>query len=206
MARNYEEKCKLCRREGDKLFLKGDRCYSDKCPVAKKKFIKNRSMKISEYGIQLREKQKIKRYYGVLERQFRVYFERALHIREGLTGENLLTLLESRLDNTIYRMKLAKSRNQARQFVLHGMIAVNGKKVNIPSYQVNINDIISLTIHGERNKTLIENIEQNQGTKPDAEWLNFDYDKKEGNIIRIPTRADVPQNFREQLVVELYSK
>ncbi|HPB48455.1 MAG TPA: 30S ribosomal protein S4, partial [Exilispira sp.] len=136
MARNYEEKCKLCRREGDKLFLKGDRCYSDKCPVAKKKFIKNRSMKISEYGIQLREKQKIKRYYGVLERQFRVYFERALHIREGLTGENLLALLESRLDNTIYRMKLAKSRNQARQFVLHGMIAVNGKKVNIPSYQV----------------------------------------------------------------------
>lgn len=206
MARNYETKCKLCRREGVKLFIKGDRCYSKKCPIDKKKFIKTRNMKLSDYGLQLREKQKIKRYYGVLERQFRVYFERALKIRQGLTGENLLSLLESRLDNAIYRMNLAKSRNQARQFVLHGMFAVNGKKINIPSYSVNVNDTITLTHLGEKNKELQSIIEQNKERKPDVEWLTFDFDKKEGKILRLPLRRDVLQNFNEQLVVEFYSK
>ncbi|MFN3411381.1 MAG: 30S ribosomal protein S4 [Exilispira sp.] len=206
MARNYENKCKLCRREGDKLFLKGDRCYSRKCPIDKKKLIKSRNMKLSDYGIQLREKQKIKRYYGVLERQFRVYFARALKIRQGLTGENLLSLLESRFDNAIYRMNLAKSRNQARQFVLHGMFAINGKKINIPSYNVKQDDIITLTQKGEKNKELQSIIEQNRETRPDVEWLTFDFEKKEGKILRMPVRRDVPQNFNEQLVVEFYSK
>ncbi len=206
MARNYETKCKLCRREGDKLFLKGDRCYSKKCPIDKKRFIKSRNMKLSDYGLQLREKQKIKRYYGVLERQFRVYFARALRIRQGLTGENLLSLLESRLDNTIYRMNIAKSRNQARQFVLHGMFNINGKKINIPSYNVQPEDIISLSIHGEKNKELLSILEQNKDSKPDAEWLTFDFEKKEGKILRLPLRRDIPQNFNEQLVVEFYSK
>jgi small subunit ribosomal protein S4 len=206
MARNYETKCKLCRREGDKLFLKGDRCYSKKCPIDKKKFIRSRNSKLSDYGLQLREKQKIKRYYGVLERQFRVYFARALRIRQGLTGENLLSLLESRFDNAIFRMNLAKSRNQARQFVLHGMFAINGKKINIPSYNVKAEDIITLTSHGEKNKELLSIIEQNKDTKPDVQWLTFDFDKKEGKILRLPLRRDIPQNFNEQLVVEFYSK
>lgn len=206
MARNYETKCKLCRREGDKLFLKGDRCYTKKCPIDKKRFIKSRNMKLSDYGLQLREKQKIKRYYGVLESQFRVYFARALRIRQGLTGENLLSLLESRLDNTIYRMNIAKSRNQARQFVLHGMFAVNGKTINIPSYPVKVNDIITLTSHGQKNKELLSIIEQNKDSKPDAEWLTYDYENKEGKILRLPLRRDIPQNFNEQLVVEFYSK
>ncbi len=206
MARNYEVKCKLCRREGVKLFLKGDRCYTKKCPIDKKKFIKSRNTKLSDYGLQLREKQKIKRYYGVLERQFRVYFARALKIRQGLTGENLLSLLESRLDNTIYRMNLAKSRNQARQFVLHGMFAVNGKKMNIPSYNVKKDDVITLTSHGDNNKELLTIIEQNKDSKIDADWLTFDFEKKEGKILRLPVRSDIPQNFNEQLVVEFYSK
>ncbi len=206
MARNYENKCKLCRREWDKLFLKGDRCYTKKCPIDKKRFIKSRNMKLSDYGVQLREKQKIKRYYGVLERQFRVYFSRALRNRQGLTGENLLSLLEARLDNTIYRMNIAKSRNQARQFVLHGMFNVNGKTINIPSYSVNANDVITISSHGQKNKELQAIIEQNKDSKPDTEWLTFDFESKEGKILRLPVRRDIPQNFDEQLVVEFYSK
>lgn len=205
MGRNHETKCRYCRREGMKLFLKGERCHTDKCPITKRKFIRNKRGKISEYGKQLREKQKIKRYYGLRERQFRINFEKASKMA-GITGENMLILLEKRLDNVIYRLKLAKSRAQARQFVTHRMFKVNGKIVNIPSYLVKKGDEIELSSHGLKNKTLNDLVQMNEGENPEVEWLSFDYQNKKGKVEREPQRNDITMSFNEQLVVEFYSK
>ncbi len=206
MGKNNLNKCRFCRREGMKLFLKGDRCHtSGKCPIEKRKFIRSRGMKMSEYGKQLREKQKIKRYYGVMEKQFRLLYGKAVN-QDGITGENLLTLCERRLDNVIYRMKLAKSRAEARQLVGHGMFTINGKNIDIPSHIVRANDEIALSTSGAKNKRLSEIIELNQNESADAEWLNFDFEQKKGAILKDPLRSDITMTFDEQLVVELYSK
>jgi len=206
MGKNNLNKCRFCRREGMKLFLKGDRCHTaGKCPIEKRKLIKSKNMKMKDYGIQLREKQKIKRYYGMMENQFRNMYDKAAR-KDGITGDNLLILCERRLDNVVYRMKLAKSRAEARQLVNHGMFTINGKKIDIPSHLVRVNDEISLTSAGKRNKKLSETIEINQNELPDVEWLRFDFTQKKGSILKDPVRSDITMTFNEQLVVELYSK
>lgn len=205
MSRYYEQKCRMCRREGVKLFLKGERCHSEKCPIVKKKFIKSKNLKLSNYGRQLREKQKMKRYYGLKEAQFRLYFYKALKMK-GVTGDNLLKLLEMRFDNIIYRLRLAKSRAQARQFINHGMFKLNGEVINIPSYLVKPNTIIELSDAGLKNEFIKLILEENENSTPEVEWLSFDYKNKKGQVLREPTRDDVTMSFNEQLVVEFYSK
>ncbi|MCX8059330.1 MAG: 30S ribosomal protein S4 [Spirochaetes bacterium] len=205
MSRYNEQKCRMCRREGVKLFLKGERCHSDKCPIVRKKLIKSKNLKLSNYGRQLREKQKMKRYYGLKEAQFRNYFYKAFKMK-GITGNNLLKLLEMRFDNIIYRLRLAKSRAQARQFINHGMFKLNGDVIDIPSYIVKPNTIIELSDKGIKNELLKMIIEENENSTPEVEWLSFDYKNKKGQVLREPTREDVTMSFNEQLVVEFYSK
>jgi|YNPMSStandDraft_2_1061718.scaffolds.fasta_scaffold00006_104 small subunit ribosomal protein S4 len=205
MSRYNEQKCRMCRREGVKLFLKGERCHSEKCPITKKKFIKTKNLKLSNYGRQLREKQKMKRYYGIKEAQFRLYFDRAFKMK-GITGDNLLKLLELRFDNIIYRCKLAKSRAQARQFITHGMFKINGEVINIPSYSLKPNSIIELSDKGLKNEILKLIIAENENATPEVEWLSFDYQNKKGQVLREPSRNDITMTFNEQLVVEFYSK
>lgn len=208
MARYTDAVCRLCRRQGEKLFLKGTKCYTDKCPVAKRDYApgqhgKNKK-KLSEYGIQLREKQKARRVYGVLEGQFHTYFEKASQ-KSGVTGENLLILLECRLDNIVYRVGLGSSRAEARQLVRHGHFTLNGKKVNIPSYIVAPGDVITLTEKSKSLKRFDEILDQTSGrTLP--KWLSFDEDKKTVNVVALPTREDIDVNIEEHLIVELYSK
>ncbi len=207
MARYTDSVCRLCRREGAKLFLKGDRCYSGKCAVSKRQAPPGQHgqsrHKMSEYGTQLREKQKVKRAYGVLEAQFRKYFEMAVKMK-GIAGENLLSLLERRLDNTCYRMGIGDSRAQARQLVTHGHVLVGGKKVDIPSYIVKEGDVISI---GERSsgkeyfKTLKE-----AGEKTLPKWLEFDLSTLTGKVVTLPDREDIDLTIEEHLIVELYSK
>src|SRR6187402_630187 len=192
MARYIGPVCRLCRREGMKLFLKGERCYTEKCAIEKRNLPpgqhgKTRKSKLAGYGVQLREKQKVKRIYGVLEEQFRRYFEQAERTR-GITGETLLQLLERRLDNVIYRLGLATSRAQARQLVRHGHFTVNGKKVDIPSYSVKAGDTIGVKGRGV------------------PEWLSFDSGSMSGKIASLPTREQINLPVQEQLIVELYSK
>lgn len=210
MARYRGAICKLCRREGVKLFLKGDRCYSDKCSIEKgaslpgKNAKTSRIKKLSTYGIRLREKQKLRKYYGLLEKQFKNYFQKAER-KKGITGENLLELLERRLDNIIYRFSLTKSRAQARQLILHSHILVNGKKVNIPSYQVDINDVIEVK---EKSKNIADIKEIKEG-KIDINippWLEFNAKTLKGKIIKFPSKEDLNLPVEEKLVVEYYSR
>lgn len=209
MARYIEAACRQCRREGCKLFLKGERCFSSKCSFSRREQVpgqhgNSRRRRVKEYGLQLREKQKAKRYYGILEKQFKNYFVKA-DKKEGQTGENLLTMIERRLDNVVYRMGMAESRKEARQLVLHGHFRVNGKKVNIPSYLVSKDDVISLkesSRKSEKIKMLIENITAR--TVP--AWMNIDKENITATIISLPTREDIDFPFQEHLIVELYSK
>ena len=208
MARYTDSVCRLCRREGIKLFLKGSRCETAKCAIEKRAYPPGQHgqgrKKFSEYGTQLREKQKVKRIYGVLEKQFRNYFF-AADKKKGITGENLLQKLELRMDNVIYRMGLASSRSTARQLVGHGHFTVNGKKMNIPSYALEQGDTIALNPNKIKKipvKSAIENIKEK--TLPD--WLSFDTDSKQGIIQALPTREHVAMPIEEQLIVELYSR
>jgi len=208
MARYTDAVCRLCRREGQKLMLKGDKCYMEKCPAELRPNPPGQHgqgrTKTSEYGLQLREKQKAKRYYGILERQFRGYFEMASK-RKGKTGENLLSILESRFDNTIYRLGFAMSRAEARQLVLHGHFLVNGRKVNIPSFLVKPGMIISLREKSRNLDKLKMVIEANSSRMPPA-WLEYDANALIAKVSSIPTRDDIDFPIEEQLIVELYSK
>ena len=210
MARHREAVCRLCRREGQKLFLKGLRCFTEKCAIEKRNFVPGqhgqaRRPKTTGYGLQLREKQKVKRTYGLLERQFRNYFHKALRIK-GPTGENLIVLLERRLDNVVNRMGVAGSKAQARQFILHGHVTVNGKKVNIPSYLVSVGEEIALKTDMHQNTMVMEaqNIAQSHNVVP---WLDMDRQNFKARVVALPKRENVQTPvFTEQLIVELYSK
>ena len=208
MARYTDSVCKLCRREGQKLFLKGGRCYTDKCSVNRRSYAPGQHgqdrKKVSEYGLQLRAKQKARRFYGVLERQFSNYFDIAAS-RPGMTGENLLRILETRIDNTVYRMGFADSHAQARQLVLHGHFTVNGRKVNIPSYRVKAGDVISFK-EGSRSLDSIKAILERNASRPVPKWLDVDRNTLEGKIVSLPNREDIDLNVEEHLIVELYSK
>jgi small subunit ribosomal protein S4 len=209
MARYRAAVCKLCRREGTKLFLKGDRCFTEKCAVERRAYApgergQGRRGKLSEYGSQLREKQKLRRIYGVLERQFQTYFERATRT-QGITGEVLLQLLERRLDNAVYRMGFAPSRPAARQLVRHGHIRVNGRKVNIPSFRLRPGDKISVK---ERTAQLpvVQEALKGADLRPRVPYLDVDRGRLEATFLHIPARVDIPMPIEEQLIVELYSK
>ena len=209
MARYIGPVCRLCRREGMKLFLKGERCYTEKCAIEKRNFApgqhgKSRKQKLAGYGVQLREKQKVKRIYGVLEDQFRRYFEQAERTR-GITGETLLQLLERRLDNVVYRLGLATSRPQARQLVRHGHFLVNGKKVDIPSFSVKEGDGTGVLGRTQKNPTIEHAMEEVKG-RGIPEWLSFDAGSMSGRIASLPTREQINLPVQEQLIVELYSK
>ena len=207
MARYTGPSCRICRRESKKLFLKGERCSTDKCALTRREgppgeVAKRRRAKESGYAIHLREKQKLKRMYGLLENQFKNYFKIAER-KKGVTGEILLQLLERRLDNVVYRLGVAPSRKAARQLVSHGHVLVNGKKVNIPSYLVDMGDTITLK---EKSKklTLVENALKEEREIP--KWLSFDKKSLQGKVLAIPKREDIPVDIKEELIVELYSK
>jgi small subunit ribosomal protein S4 len=208
MARYTGAVCRLCRREGAKLYLKGDRCYSDKCSFNQRQFAPGQHgqgrKKLSEYGLQLREKQKAKRYYGVLEKQFRHYFELA-EKKQGITGENLLGLLETRLDNVAYRLGFGTSRAEARQIVRHGHITVNGKRVNIPSFLVSVGDVIAVA-EKSRAKDSMKAILESTSGKAVPKWLDLNKDTAEAKVVTAPARDDIDIEIAEHLIVELYSK
>ncbi len=208
MARYTGPACKLCRREGTKLFLKGDRCLSDKCALSRRNTAPGQhgaqNKKMKEYGMQLREKQKAKRIYGVPEKQFRTYFEKAERI-EGQTGENLLTLLECRLDNAVYKMGMAENRHDARQLVLHGHFTLNGKKVTIPSIIVKPGDVIAVK-ESSRSSAKIKGLIEALESKTAPKWLELDKTNVTAKIVAKPARDDVEFPFEEHLIVELYSK
>jgi small subunit ribosomal protein S4 len=209
MARYTGAVCRLCRREGQKLFLKGDRCYTDKCSLDRRGYAPGmhgnaRNKKLSEYGVQMREKQKAKRYYGVLESQFRAYFEKA-NKKSGMTGENLLSILETRMDNVAYRLGFAMSRAEARQLVRHGHFTVNGKKVNIPSYLVKPGDVIELK-DGSRSLSKLKGSLEANASRVIPKWLDFDKQKNVAKVIAEPAREDIDLPVEEHLIVELYSK
>jgi len=208
MARYTDASCRLCRREGEKLFLKGERCYTNKCSITRRPYAPGQhgqqKKKVSEYGMQLREKQKARRFYGVLESQFRKYFGMAVN-QKGITGENLLKILESRLDNVVYRLGLATSRPEARQLVTHAHYTLNGKKVNIPSILVNPGDVVAVTSKfksSEKTKSIVDIA----GGKVVPKWLEFDAENLVGKIVSLPAREDIDLPVREHLIVELYSK
>jgi len=208
MGKSTSPSCKICRREGAKLFLKSQRCLSDKCAFARRSFSpgqhgKSRS-KLSDYGVQLREKQKVKRIYGILERQFRLYFQRAAKIK-GVTGHILLSMLERRLDNVVFRLRLASTRQQSRQMVYHGLVSVNSKKVDIPSYQVRLNDEIKIMTNETGAKRIKESLEITKGQAV-PKWLSLNANELKGAVVRLPERDDVQFPIKEQLIVELYSK
>lgn len=206
MARYTGPSCRLCRREGTKLYLKGERCYTDKCAVTKRGTAPGqhgaRNGKISNYGLQLREKQKVKRYYGVLETQFRNYYAQA-EKQAGITGENFLTILERRLDNVVYRLGFAASRKEARQLVRHGHFTLNGHKANIPSMLVKAGDVIAIK-EKSMSSPKIKDIREKSVTAP--KWLEADQDKMVGKIVTLPSREDIDLPIEEHLIVELYSR
>jgi len=208
MARYTGASCKLCRREGQKLFLKGERCYTNKCAVDRRPYAPGmhgqQRKKLSEYGIQLREKQKAKRLYGVLESQFRKYYEIAIR-KKGITGEILLQILESRLDNVVYRMGFGTSRDESRQLVTHGHFLVNGKRVNIPSYLVRVGDVIEVA-ENSRKLERFKDILDVTGGKVVPKWLEVDQENMKGRVISLPEREDIDLPIQEHLIVELYSK
>ena len=209
MARYTDSSCKLCRRENLRLYLKGDRCYGDKCAFERRSYVpgqhgQRRGGKLSDFRVQLREKQKVKRIYGLLEKQFRGYYYRA-DKHKGITGTNLLMLLESRLDNIAYRMGFAVSRNQARQFIRHNHFSINGKKVNIPSYRVKPGDVLEVKEKSRSLPQLVEAMETvvRRGV---PEWIELEKDKFRGTLKALPNREDLTMPIQEQLIVELYSK
>ena len=208
MSRYKDEQCRICRREGQKLFLKGSRCYSDKCSITRRNYAPGQNgqkkSKISEYGTQLREKQKTKAFYGVGEKQFRKYFAMA-ESKKGITGENLLQILESRLDNVVYRLGFASSRAQARMLVTHGAFEVNGQKVDIPSYLVKAGDVIAVREIRKDNGAIKIAVEEN-GSRPVPAWLEKDQEKLSGKVVTLATREDIDLPVEEHLIVELYSK
>ncbi len=209
MARNIGAACRRCRRENLKLFLKGDRCYSDKCSFERRAFGpgqhgQSRFRKMSDYAVQLREKQKVKSMYGMLEKQFRLTFKKA-ESQKGVTGENLLILLERRLDNAIFRAGFASSRNQARQIVRHKHILVNGKKVNIPSFLVSENDVITLKEKSRANALINESLEA-VARRGVPSWIELDKDNFKATVKALPNREELTMPIQEQLIVELYSK
>ena len=207
MARYTDASCRLCRREGMKLFLKGDRCYTDKCAFAKRAYAPGQHgqgrKKVSNYGEQLREKQKVKRIYGVLETQFRLTFERAEKM-QGMAGENLLNLLERRLDNVVYRMGLAASRKEARQLVRHGHFNLNGHKANIPSMTISVGDVITVK-ETSRSSVKIKSLVENS-TRVAPKWLDVNLESMSAKMVANPTREDIDLEVAEHLIVELYSK
>ncbi len=209
MSRYKDSVCRHCRRENLKLYLKGDRCYSDKCAFDRRSYPpgehgERRGRKISDYGIQLREKQKVKRMYGLSEKQFHLFFERAERHR-GVTGTNLLMLLERRLDNVVYRLGFANSRSQGRQFVLHNHFLINGKKVNVPSFLVKKGDAIEVKEKSKKNVAISDSLEAivRRGI---PQWLELEKEKHKGVVTGIPVREDLTMPIQEQLIVELYSK
>jgi len=206
MARYIGPDCRLCRREGCKLFLKGERCVTPKCAITRRPVVPGQHgllrRKEKEYGVQMREKQKVKRAYGIMEKQFRNMYDEAVR-RRGVTGDNLLSMLERRLDNVVYRMGIGNSRSEARQIVSHRHITVNGKPVNIPSYQVSKGDIIAV----KENKRDLEMFKALKGQKTvTRKWLEFNGDKLTGKILELPARDDIDLNIQENLIIELYSK
>ena len=208
MARYKDEQCRICRREGQKLFLKGSRCYTDKCSVSRRNYAPGqhgqKKAKLSEYGTQLREKQKTKSFYGVGEKQFRKYFEMASN-KKGITGENLLQILESRLDNVVYRLEYGSSRPQARQLVNHGHFEVNGKKVDIASYLVKPGDVIAVRESKKDTAIIKANVEANS-SRPVPAWLEKNVENLSGKVVTLASREDVDIPVEEHLIVELYSK
>jgi small subunit ribosomal protein S4 len=211
MARYTGPVCKLCRREGQKLFLKGQKCYTEKCPVERRQYppgqhgpAQARRRKQSDYAVQLREKQKVKRMYGLHEKQFRALFERAAHV-PGITGANLIVALETRLDNIVFRMGFAVSRNAARQLVRHRHVEVNGRTVDVPSFHVKAGDEIA--VKSKSKDVLPVQMALEARTRPAlSDWLALDEKARVGRLVREPTRSDIPLSAREQLIVELYSK
>ncbi len=208
MARYTGAVCRLCRREGQKLFLKGERCYTDKCGLTRRAYAPGQHgqgrKKLSGYGLQLREKQKARRYYGVLEGQFRHYFELA-NKKAGVTGENLLSILESRLDNVVYRLGFGTSRPEARQLVRHGHFTVNGKKVNIPSYLVKVGDVIAIKEESKGSEK-IKNVIEITASRVVPKWLDLDNNTLTGKVVAVAEREDIDLPLEEHLIVELYSK
>jgi small subunit ribosomal protein S4 len=206
MARYTDANCRLCRREGQKLFLKGERCYSGKCAIEKRNYAPGQHgqsrKKTSDYGLQLREKQKAKRFYGMQEKQFRNLFDKAAR-KQGKTGENLLILLETRLDNAVYRLGFASSRKEARQLVVHGHFTLNGKKATAPGMELKAGDVIKVKERSTKSPKFKE-IKEMSITVPS--WMTVDVEKLEGKIIALPTRADIDTPVAEHLIVELYSK
>ena len=209
MARYTDAVCRLCRREGQKLFLKGDRCYTEKCAVDRRTYppgqhAQGRRSKVSEYGQQLREKQKAKRYYGLLESQFKGYFNMAVK-KPGQTGENLLSLLESRLDNVVYRLGFAMSRPEARQLVTHGHFLINGRTVNIPSFLVKPGQVISIK-ESSRNLAKVKSVIEANSFRQPPKWLDYDRNNLIAKVIAQPSKEDIDLPIEEHLIVELYSK
>jgi small subunit ribosomal protein S4 len=209
MARYIDAVCRLCRRETEKLFLKGTKCFTEKCPVSRRAYApgqhgQNRRRKLSNYGLQLREKQKVRRIYGVLEKQFRRYFAIASKSK-GVTGKLLLQLLERRLDNVVFRLGLATSRSQGRQIVRHNQIYVNSKRVNIPSYLVSKDDIVQLKTKEKAKAKIKENLEISKDRAVPG-WLEFNPSELTARVVRLPEKEDIQQQIQEQLIVELYSK
>lgn len=209
MGRYTGSVCRQCRREGEKLFLKGDRCYSSKCAIERKPFVpgmhgRDRSKKPTEYGLQLREKQKVKRIYGVLERQFRNYFEEAER-QSGITGENLLVLLERRFDNVVYRLGLASSRKEARQLINHGHFTLNGRRANIPSILVKPGDVVEVK---EKSKELakFKEFQAQAAYRTPPDWLELDAENLRARVVSMPKREHIDANIKEHLIVELYSR
>ncbi len=208
MARYNDSKCRICRREGSKLFLKGDRCFTDKCAYDRRPYAPGQHgrlrRKMSDYAVQLREKQKVRRMYGILEKQFRSYFEKADQMR-GVTGTNLLVLLETRLDNVIYRLGFANSRNQARQLVRHGIFTLNGRRVDIPSMRVRVGDIITVREEARKVPVIME-AQEVIARRGCPQWLEVEGADFKGTVKALPVREDIQFPINEQLIVELYSK
>ncbi len=208
MARYTGASCKLCRREGKKLFLKGDRCLSDKCAISRRSTVPGQHgagrKAVKEYGLQLREKQTARRYYGVQEKQFREYYVQA-DKKEGVAGENLLSILERRLDNVVYRMGMASSRKEARQFVRHAHFTLNGKKVDIPSIIVKVGDVVALK-EKSRASEKFKALQEDAASAVKPKWLDVDTDAISAKVIALPQRDDIDFPFEEQLIIELYSK
>ena len=207
MARYTGPVCRLCRREGTKLYLKGDRCYTDKCALSRRNYApgqhgQSRS-KLTNHGVQLREKQKVRRYYGVLEGQFKQYYEMASK-QSGITGENFLKLLESRIDNVVYRLGLATSRAEARQLVVHGHFSINGKRVNVPSILISVGDVIEIIEKSRSSAKFKELVENHKSSVP--QWLSVDPENMQGRVIAEPSREDIELPIEEHLIVEWYSK
>lgn len=208
MARYIGSVCRFCRREAMKLFLKGSRCFTDKCAIERRNYPPGqhgqRRQKRSDYGFQLREKQKVKRTYGLLERQFRGYFHKAVR-QKGVTGENLLQMLECRLDNIVYRMGFSPSRRAARQLVRHGHFLVNGRRVNVPSYLVKVGDEVALKEQSRQN-ALIQETLSGYARKELPAWIQMEWEQFKGKVLNLPTREEIALPVQEQLIVELYSK